>query len=108
SPSAMSQIAKGLTPDDARAAAEYFAARKPVPGYTKVVEAAEVPKSVVGEGAMRFVAPGNEKEPIGARIIEVPQDEPAARARNPRVGFVAYVPPGSIAKGEALATKGEG
>jgi cytochrome c553 len=105
---AMSEIAKGLTPEDARAAAEYFAARKPAPGYIKVVEAAEAPKSAVGEGAMRFLAPEGGKEPIGARIIEVPQDEAAARARNPRVGFVAYVPPGSIAKGEELATKGGG
>jgi cytochrome c553 len=104
----MVPIAKAITPEDARAAAEYFAARKPLPGYTKVVEAAEVPKSVVGEGAMRFVVPGNEKEPIGSRIIVVPQDEEGARARNPRTGFVAYVPPGSIAKGEALATTGGG
>jgi cytochrome c553 len=101
-------IAKGITPDDARAAAEYFAARKPANGYMKVVEKADVPKSVVGEGAMRFVVPNGGDEPIGSRIIEVPQDEPGARARNARTGFIAYVPPGSIAKGEALATTGGG
>lgn len=103
---AMSQIAKALTPEDAKAAAEYFAVRKPLAGYTKVVEAAEVPKSEVGEGAMRFEVKDGGKEAIGQRIIELPQDEAAARARNPRVGFIAYVPPGSIARGEALATKG--
>jgi cytochrome c553 len=74
----------------------------------KVVEAAEVPKSYVGEGAMRFVSAGTDKEPIGARIIEVPQDEEGAKARNPHTGFVAYVPPGSLAKGEQLATTGGG
>jgi cytochrome c553 len=105
---AMVPIAKDITPADARAAAEYFAARTPLKGYTKVVEAAEVPKSAVGEGAMRFATADGAKEPIGSRIIELPQDEPAARARNPRAGFVAYVPPGSIAKGEALATTGGG
>jgi cytochrome c553 len=102
----MTTIAKGMTPDEMREAAEYFAARKPAAGYMKVVEAAEVPKTFVGEGAMRFVSPGNEKEPIGSRIIVVPQDEEGAKARNPHAGFLAYVPPGSIAKGEQLATTG--
>ena len=104
----MVAISKDITPDDARAAADYFAARKVTTGYMKVVEQAEVPKSEVGEGAMRFVAKGGGTEPIGNRIIVVPQDEPGARARNPRTGFLAYVPPGSIAKGEALATTGGG
>ncbi len=104
----MATIAKAMTPDEMREAGEYFAARKPAAGYTKVVEAAEVPKSFIGEGAMRFVSPGNEKEPIGSRIIVVPQDEVGAKARDPHSGFLAYVPPGSIAKGEALATTGGG
>jgi cytochrome c553 len=104
----MTEIAKGISPEDARAAAEYFAARKQGDGYIKVVEKAEVPKTNVGEGAMRFVTPNGGDEPIGNRIIVVPQDEPGARARNPRTGFLAYVPPGSIAKGEALATTGGG
>lgn len=104
----MATIAKGMTPDEMREAAEYFAARKPTAGYMKVVEQAEVPKTFVGEGAMRFVSPGNEKEPIGNRIIVVPQDEEGAKARNPHTGFVAYVAPGTVAKGEALATTGGG
>jgi cytochrome c553 len=104
----MVAISKDITPDDARAAADYFAARKVATGYIKVVEQAEVPKSEVGEGAMRFVAKDGGNEPIGNRIIVVPQDEPGARARNPRTGFLAYVPPGSVAKGEALATTGGG
>jgi cytochrome c553 len=36
----------------------------------------------------------------------VPQEEELAKARDPHSGFVAYVPPGSIAKGEQLATSG--
>lgn len=104
----MVAISKDIKPEDARAAADYFADRKVTTGYIKVVEQAEVPKSEVGEGAMRFVAKDGGNEPIGNRIIVVPQDEPGARARNPRTGFLAYVPPGSIAKGEALATTGGG
>jgi cytochrome c553 len=102
----MQTIAKGMTPDEMRAAAEYFSARKPTAGYIKVVEATEVPKTHVGEGAMRFVSEGNEKEPIGQRIIVVPEDEQAQKARNPHSGFIAYVPPGTLQKGEQLATSG--
>jgi cytochrome c553 len=104
----MAEIAKGISPEDARAAAQYFSTRKQGDGYIKVVATAEVPKTYVGEGAMRFVTANGGDEPLGNRIIVVPQDEAAARARNPRTGFVAYVPPGSISKGEALATTGGG
>jgi cytochrome c553 len=42
-------------------------------------------------------------EPIGQRIIEAPEKtEETENLRDPRSGFVAYVPPGSIKKGEAL------
>jgi len=104
----MVEIAKGISDADTRAAAEYFAARKPLIGYTKVVESATVPTSYVGSGAMRFASKDGTTEPIGNRIIELPQDEPGAHARNPRTGFVAHVPPGSIAKGAALARGGDG
>ena len=43
-------------------------------------------------------------EPLGARIIEVPENTEATETlRDPRSGFVAYAPVGSIKKGEALA-----
>ncbi len=105
---AMIDITKGMTDADMKEAAEYFAQIKPRLGYVKVVEAPEVPKTYVGAGAMRFVTTGAEagKEPIGQRIITVPQDEHAAEARNPRVGFNHYVPPGSIKKGEDLVKTG--
>ncbi|HEY7301315.1 MAG TPA: hypothetical protein VH684_25780 [Xanthobacteraceae bacterium] len=105
---AMKGIASAINEDEAREAAAYFAARKPTPGYNKVVESATVPKSYVGEGAMRFEAKDGGTEPIGNRIIVVPQNEEGAKARNPHTGFVAYVPPGSVAKGQALAATGGG
>ena len=46
--------------------------------------------------------PGGETEPIGQRIIEMPEDNAREALRDPRSGFVAYVPVGSIKKGEAL------
>ena len=42
------------------------------------------------------------------RIIETPEDVAQTRMRNPRSGFIAYAPIGSITRGEALATTGGG
>ena len=47
-------------------------------------------------------------EPIGRRIIQIPEDPMQVTVRNPHSGFIAYVPPGSIKKGEALAKGGGG
>ena len=47
-------------------------------------------------------------EPIGDRIITLPEDQEKARLRDPRSGFVAYVPPGSVARGKALVEGGRG
>jgi cytochrome c553 len=53
--------------------------------------------------------PGTETEPLGRRIMEVPENpELTDRMRSPRSGFVAYVPVGSIARGEAIVTTGGG
>jgi cytochrome c553 len=101
----MNGIAKAMTDEEAQQAAEWFAAIKPQP-WTKVTEAAAAPKTIVGQGRMRFLAPGGGTEPIGNRIITVPDDQERARSRDPKSGFVAYVPVGSIAKGKALAETG--
>jgi len=103
----MAAFAKAMSDDDVRAAAEYFAALKPGV-WTKVIETDTVPKTFVGAGAMRFVVPEGGAEPIGNRIIVVPQDAQRAHARDARSGFIDYVPIGSIAKGEALVTSGGG
>jgi cytochrome c553 len=47
-------------------------------------------------------------EALGQRIIETPVSrEDTDILRNPNSGFVAYVPPGSIKKGEALVQNGD-
>jgi cytochrome c553 len=73
-----------------------------------VVETDTVPKSYLGNGAMRFPEEHGGTEPIGNRIIELPQNDLSAESRDPRTGFVAHVPPGSIKKGEQLVTTGGG
>jgi cytochrome c553 len=101
----MNGIVQGLSNEEIRLAAEWFASLKPQ-AWTKVTEAATVPKTFVGGGRMRFASPGSETEPIGNRIITLPQEQSRATLRDPHSGFVAYVPPGSIAKGEALVKNG--
>lgn len=103
----MIMFASALTDDDVKEAAQYFSSIKPAV-WTKVVETATVPKSYVGEGNMRFAAEGNAKEPIGRRIIEIPENEEGAKVRDPHSPFIAYVPTGSIKAGETLVTTGGG
>src|SRR5262245_30081357 len=104
-PNRMNTIAGALSDEEVRQAAEWFATLKPY-AWTKVVEAAMVPKTFVGQGRMRFAQPGGGMEPIGSRIITLPQDQGRATKRDPHSGFIAYVPPGSIKKGEAFAKNG--
>ncbi len=103
----MIAMAKVITDAEIKEAADYFAALKPRP-WIKVVEADTVPKSFVGPGNKRLVHPAGGTEALGNRIIEVPDDEEAVVYRDPIAGFVAYVPRGSIAKGEALVKTGGG
>jgi cytochrome c553 len=101
----MIELAKAMTDQEMRDSAEYFGAIKWTP-WIRVVESDLVPKTrIVGN---LYLAPNHERtEPINGRIIEVPEDmEQAETLRNPRSGFVAYVPPGSVEKGRDLVTTG--
>lgn len=102
---AMIAIAKAMTDEEIKAAAEYFGSM-PWTQWIKVVETATVPKTRIS-GGLFLTLEGNEKEPIGNRIIEVPESTEATETyRDPHSAFIAYVPPGSVKKGEALATSG--
>ncbi len=73
-----------------------------------MVEASTVPATRIA-GGMFVKLEGSGTEPIGDRIIEVPDDtERTETLRDPRSGFTAYVPVGSLKKGEALVTTGGG
>lgn len=103
----MNGISKALSDEEARQAAEWFSSL-PRRKWTRVVEAAMVPKTFVGQGRMRFADPKGGMEPIGSRIITLPEDQTRARLRDPKSGFVAYVPPGSLKKGKSLVDSGGG
>ena len=103
---AMVTIAKGLTEDEMTSAIGYFSGLKPV-RWTRVVETDSVPKSYF-KGTARLPLPDGGTEPIGNRIVELPEDMARFEMRDPHSGFVSYVPTGTLAKGEALVTTGGG
>jgi cytochrome c553 len=101
----MIAIAKAMTPDEIRASAEYFGAMKWTP-WIRVVETATVPK-MESRGGIWIPIEGGQKEPIGVRIMETPENpERTEILRDPRSGFIAYAPVGSLKKGEALVKTG--
>jgi cytochrome c553 len=101
----MIQIAKGMTEEEIKASADYFGSMKWTP-WIKVVETNMVPKTRI-QGGMYLRLEGKETEPLGMRIIETPENvEHTEVLRDPRSGFIAYAPMGSIKKGEALVTTG--
>ena len=86
-------------------ALEYFHSLPPGK-WIRVVEATTVPKTVPGPNGISAPDPGGAKEPIGNRIVELPESYDRARLHDPGSGFVAYAPPGSLKKGEALVKTG--
>src|SRR5689334_16996657 len=98
-PNAMIQDAKAAHDDEIKAAAAYFSSF-PFKKWIRVVEAKDVPKSKIA-GSMH-VPTNDGTEPLGSRIIEVPENLERTELRDASSGFIAYVPPGSIKKGESL------
>jgi cytochrome c553 len=104
----MTSFAVAMTDEEIRASADYFSSMKWTP-WIEVVETDTVPKTRIA-GGMHLKLEGAEAgtEPLGQRIVESPIDaEQTELMRNPRSGFIAYVPRGSVARGEALARNGK-
>tara|TARA_B100000029_G_scaffold516625_1_gene631921 strand:+ start:2493 stop:3548 length:1056 start_codon:yes stop_codon:yes gene_type:complete len=107
--SLMVTIAQGMTDAQIEEAAEYYGSMPWTP-WIEVVETEEVPISrfVVGM-YVPIEGEGAGMEPLGMRIMETPEDvERAEIMRDPRAGFIAYAPIGSVAKGQELVTNGGG
>ena len=102
----MISLSKPMTDAEIAAAAAYFSALKPR-AVIKVVETDTVPKTFIMANHLAAL-PSGEKEPIGSRIVEVPEPLEAFVNRDTHAQFIAYVPVGSVAKGEALVKTGGG
>jgi cytochrome c553 len=102
----MISLSKDITDAEIEAAAEYFSSVKPRANI-KVVEADTVPMTFVS--SWHYAAKTTtETEPVGARIVEMPDDLEQFDNRDPRSTFTAYVPRGSVAAGAALVSNGSG
>jgi len=100
----MENSARALTDAEIDEVAAYFSSIK-VRKYIRVVEADTIPATRT-QGEIYFATDDGRTEPIGVRVMEVAESTTETQLRNPHSGFVAYVPPGSIKRGEALATTG--
>jgi len=100
----MMALSQSVTNADVKAAAEYFSRLQPQ-HRIKVVETDAVPRTYVAGWflAADGTAP---KEPIGKRIIEVPEDLEQFEHRDARARFIAYAPVGSARAGERLVQFG--
>jgi cytochrome c553 len=100
-------FAKATTRDEDMAAALYFA-EQPYPRRIKVVESKTAPK-VRLQGGMHMAVPvaeGGGMVPIPAGdIVEIPDDNLRAEARDTRMPWTAYVAPGTLNRGRQLAAK---
>jgi cytochrome c553 len=95
----MAQIAAAMSDDQVTAAAQYFASVK----YRPWVQVKEVDVVPVYHMAGDVLTATDQTAPLGQRILEVPADPQRAALRDDESGFIAYVPTGAIAKGQALA-----
>jgi cytochrome c553 len=106
-PHGMEHEAKGVTDAELNAAADYFS-KLPFTSRTRVVESDTAPKTYVAYGLVYAKVPGGGTEPLGERIVEVPDDLDDWELANPHGINTAYVPRGSIARGKALVESGDG
>jgi len=100
----MLSVSRAVTDDEVAQAARYFSSLKPKMRI-KVIETDTVPKTYI-ERLIFAVSKDGGREPIGKRIVEVPDDLEQFEAYDNRAEFTAYVPIGSIANGEALVQTG--
>jgi cytochrome c553 len=103
---AMMAVAKASNDAEVKIAADYFSKLK-FTKWIRVVETDTAPKTDIAQRNMLVVVPGR-KEPIGKRILEVPENLERTEARDSKSGFIAYVPKGSIARGKKLVESGAG
>jgi cytochrome c553 len=100
----MIQFAQVITNAEIEEAAAYFASIEPT-SFVTVIESETAPKTI-SPGFFLALDPAGGSEPLGRRIIEVPDDLERFEHRDPRTTFTAYVPMGSLARGEELVSGG--
>lgn len=99
----MHNVAKGLTDAEIEAAATYYAARRTT-RRNRIIESATVPKHRLEN--VILVRDGTGTEPLGGRLIEMPDDTERHELHDPTVSYTTWVPVGARSRGERLVTAG--
>ncbi len=102
----MKDLAEKLSTADIQEAANYYSSL-PYRSVVKVVEAAMVP-GVEVFGYELAAQEGGVMEPIGLRILELPDNPMNTYLADSHATATAYVPPGSLARGKSLVESAEG
>lgn len=102
----MAEVARNVFEEELRAAADYFA-RQTLRPRVDVRETARVPRSRV-VGLVFAADPKGGFEPLGIRLMEFAPDPRRHELRDDRLRYVAYVPRGSVDRGEHIAETGTG
>lgn len=103
----MIALASALSDDEARAVAEFWSTQDGGP-HVRVIESERAPPTRL-QGNLFVKTSEDATEPLVDQIVEVPEDDKrSGRLDDPRSGYVAYVPVGSIARGRTLAHTGRG
>ncbi len=103
-PAFMMRIGAATSEEQAHVAAEYFAAIEFRP-WIRVVETDMVPVTRFA-GSIHQVVEGGRVEPIGVRVVEIPEDLHRTEMRDDASGFIAYVPEGAVELGANLVNTG--
>lgn len=101
----MTKMSAAMTDADVKAAADWFSKIKPI-AWVRVVEAETIPRSYFNKSRKRLPHPDGGVEQLGERIAEFPVDPVRVVDRDPNASFVAYVPKGSLSRGQQLVTQG--
>jgi cytochrome c553 len=101
---AMLQIASHVSGADAEAAADYFSGLK-LTQRSHVIEGADLP-GIKATAWTYVLVPGAAAQTLGERLFEVAPDALRDARRDDELQYDAYVPPGSVARGKAIATAG--
>ena len=104
----MARIASQLSDEEKIEVAEYYSSMNFRP-MVRVMESDTAPQVRATTNGLMLPIPNATEMLLGQRIIEIPDDpEKTEMTRDPRGGFVAYVPLGSLEQGQELVRTGSG
>ncbi len=98
----MHAVAAAMTDEEIDASAKYFSQLKLARRHY-VVESVNIPRAEPSDWVYKEVG-GSEE--LGDRLLEVAPDIERHQRRDDRMQYTVYVPPGSLARGKALAATG--